>query len=141
MSNRELIDHFERPTLPATSFHHADHVRLAFAYLREYPAVQALDRFTCALKQFAVATHRPQIYNETITYAYFFLIHERMVRSKSSSWEEFAAANPDLLSWKDGILLRYYQDATLQSGLAKQVFIFPDKCLPDNCLNAENISS
>jgi hypothetical protein len=43
------------------------------------------------------------------------------------SWEEFAQANPDLLMWKNGILKRYYAEETLQSDLAKRVFIFPDK--------------
>ena len=35
----ELIRHFEL-TVPEDSFHHADHVRLAFAYLSEYPVLR-----------------------------------------------------------------------------------------------------
>jgi hypothetical protein len=49
MSNRELIRQFESDLIPQDSFHHADHVRLAFAYLCEYPALQALDKFCAAL--------------------------------------------------------------------------------------------
>ena len=79
MSN-ELIDRFERTLTPDTSFHHADHVRLAFAYLREYPVLLALERFAAALKRFAEARGKSQLYNETITCAYFFLIRERMAR-------------------------------------------------------------
>ena len=37
--------------------------------------------------------------------------------------------NPDLLVWKDGILSRYYREATLKSDLARRVFVLPDKCL------------
>ena len=51
-----------------------------------------------------------------------------MARSSASEWEQFAGDNPDLLIWKDGILTRYYQPATLQSDLARSVFLFPDKC-------------
>jgi hypothetical protein len=127
MSNEELILRFETDTLPEHSFHHADHVRLAFAYLSLYPVLHALDRFSCALKRFAAARGKSELYNETITHAYFFLIRERMARSASADWDEFASRNPDLLTWKNGILTRYYNQDTLQSDLARAVFLFPDK--------------
>jgi hypothetical protein len=128
MSNEEFIRCFENDALPEDSFHHADHVRLAFAYLRKYPVLQALEKFASALKRFAAARGKTQLYNETITCAYFFLIRERMARSEGGSWEEFARQNPDLLIWKDGILSRYYQETTLKSELARNVFVLPDKC-------------
>ena len=128
MSNEELIQKFETNAIAEDSFHHADHVRLAFAYLCEYPALQALEKFSSALKRFAAARGKTQLYNETITCAYFFLIHERMARSECAEWEEFSHHNPDLLIWKDGMLSRYYKEATLKSDLARTVFLFPDKC-------------
>jgi hypothetical protein len=127
MTNRELIHCFETDTLP-DAFHHADHVRLAFAYLSEYPVLEALDRFAAALKRYAEARGKSQLYNETITHAYFFLIRERMARTAATEWDEFALGNADLLIWKNGILSHYYQEATLQSDLARSVFLFPDKC-------------
>ena len=65
---------------------------------------------------------------KTITHAYFFLIRERIARSSAFDWEQFARENNDLLVWKDGILTRYYRPATLQSDLARNVFLFPDQC-------------
>ena len=127
MTEAQLIQHFENDTLPADSFHHADHVRLAFAYLSQYPALEALDKFATALKRFATARGKPQLFNETITHAYFFLIRERMARFPAREWDEFALRNSDLLVWKDGILGRYYWEGTLQSELARTVFVFPDK--------------
>jgi hypothetical protein len=129
MTDRQFIHDFESLAIPAAAFHHADHVHLAFAYLQEYPILQALERFSSALKRFALANGRSQLYNETITFAYFFLIHERMARGEVTSWIEFAIANPDLLKWRDGILSDYYQEATLKSDLAKRVFVFPDRSL------------
>ena len=32
-------------------------------------------------------------------------------------------SNPDLLIWKDGILNRYYEEATLKADLARRVFL------------------
>ena len=127
MTNQELVQCFECDSLPGDSFHHADHVRLAFAYLCEYPPLEALAKFSTALKRFAAARGKPQLYNETITHAYFFLMRERMARFAACSWDEFAERNPDLLTWKDGILGRYYRESTLQSELARAVFVFPDK--------------
>jgi hypothetical protein len=127
MTDAQLIRDFESDTLPADSFHHADHVRLAFAYLCEYPPLGALDKFATALKRFAAARDKAQLYNETITHAYFFLIREWIARFPSREWDEFAVQNSDLLVWKDGILGRYYREGTLQSELARTVFVFPDK--------------
>jgi hypothetical protein len=127
----EFIRQFENPRMTGESFHHADHVRLAFAYLNQYPALEALQKFCSALLGFAAANGKPQLYHETVTYAYFFLIRERMERQilaeQPASWEKFSATNPDLLLWKGGILSRYYSEGTLQSEFAKRVFVLPDK--------------
>ena len=128
MTHQEIIQRFENDALAEDSFHHVDHVRLAFAYLRKYPPLQALEKFSAALQRYADARGKSQRYHETVTYAYFFLIRERIARSSISEWDEFARRNPDLLVWKNGILTRYYQEATLQSDLARTVFLFPDKC-------------
>ena len=128
MSNEDLIRRFETGGVAGDCFHHADHVRLAFAYLSEYPPLEALDKFCGALKRFAAGLGKSQLYNETITHAYFFLIRERMARfSVVHDWEEFILRNSDLLVWKGGILSRYYEDSTLRSDLARTVFLFPDK--------------
>lgn len=129
MTGDELIHEFERGAIPAGSFHHPDHVQLAFAYLTKYPVLQALEKFVIALQRFAAAQGKAQLYNETITFAYFFLIRERIARSTATGWEEFSRQNSDLLIWKEGILSRYYQERTLKSDLARTVFVFPDKCV------------
>jgi hypothetical protein len=132
VSNEDLVREFECGNTPGF-FHHDDHVRLAFAYLSQYPVLTALEKFTLALQRLAIARGKPNLYHETITYAYFFLIRERMSRHASSQWEEFARRNPDLLIWKNGVLSRYYHDTTLHSDLARSVFLLPDKCAASSC--------
>jgi hypothetical protein len=128
MSEQSFIELFENGSIPPEAFHHVDHVRLAFCYLTRHSLLEALGRFSTALQQFAEAHGKENLYNETITWAYLLLIHERMARYIASpTWETFAAANPDLLTWKPSILHNYYTPATLQSDLAKRVFVFPDK--------------
>lgn len=126
MTDDELIAGFEDCSLAA--FHHADHVRMAFLYLCRYPALEALQRFSAALARFAASSGKPELYNETITWAFLLLIRERMARAgRPQAWNEFAVANGDLLTWKDNILTKYYRAETLSSGLARNTFVFPDK--------------
>lgn len=127
MTDEELIEQFEDGTLPNECFHHREHVRVAFLYLTRYPVPEALQIFSKTLRRFAEARGKPQLYHETITWAYVFLIRERMARTgKNQSWDEFARGNPDLLLWKGGILTRYYRAETLTSDLARAVFVLPD---------------
>ena len=127
MTGNQLIEQFENGATPAGSFHHADHVRLAFEYLTRFPVLLALEKFSTALQRYAAALGKAGLYHETITWAYLLLIRERMARAdRSQSWEEFAAGNPDLLLWKGGILDRLYRKQTLDSPLARTVFVFPD---------------
>ena len=128
MTDDEFIGGFEDGTLANESFHHADHVRMAFLYLSRYPALEALRRFSNSLIAFAAAKGRPELYNETITWAFLLLIRERMARAGAQqSWAQFAASNPDLLNWRESILSTYYRTETLSSPLAKSTFLFPDK--------------
>lgn len=127
MTDQELLAQFEDGTLPAEQFHHLEHVRAAFLYLAKYPIIDALQAFSKALRKFAEVHAKPQLYHETITWAYVFLIQERRARAgKRQNWDEFAQNNPDLLIWKDGILTQYYCPETLASDLARAVFVLPD---------------
>jgi hypothetical protein len=128
MTDNELLEQFSAATLPPEYFHHAQHVRVAFLYLCRYPVLEALEKFCLGLKHFAAALGKPQRYHETVTWSYVFLIHERMARAgQAQTWEEFARQNPDLFTWKNGVLQRYYTGATLSSDLARRVFVFPDQ--------------
>lgn len=128
MNGDELIAHFEGGTTPPETFHHAEHVRLAFEYLRRYTALEALEKFSSALKRFAAAQGKAERYHETITWAYLLLIRERLARlACTQTWEEFMERNPDLLLWKDGVLSALYRPETLASDLARHTFVLPDR--------------
>jgi hypothetical protein len=126
-ANQALIAAFERGSAPG-AFHHADHVRVAFAYVSELPILDAIEKFSAALKRFALAKGKPNLYHETITWAYLLLIRERVTRAgRTQSWEEFSESNPDLLTWKGGVINTLYLQQTLDSDLARQVFVLPDR--------------
>jgi hypothetical protein len=128
MTDDEFIARFEDSSIANESFHHPDHVRMAFLFLRRYPAIEALQRFSEGLIKFAAAKGKPGLYHETITWAFLLLIRERMARTgRDQTWSEFAANNADLLNWKENILKTYYTDETLASDLARNTFVLPDK--------------
>jgi len=128
MNDSEWMEAFERCTLPIGTFHHAEHVKMAFLYVQKFAPLEAIGRFSSDLTRFATTHGKPNLYNETITWAFLLLIRERLARGKSSqTWSEFAASNKDLLRRDDNILKKYYHPETLTSGLAKSVFLFPDK--------------
>jgi len=122
----DLTAQLEACTLPPDRFHHADHVHAAWLYLTRLPALDAIAKFTQTLRAYAASLGKPDLYHETITWAYLLLVNERLHRSESTTWDEFAAANPDLLDWKNSILRQYYREETLRSPLARQVFLMPD---------------
>jgi hypothetical protein len=130
MTDDELLEQFETLTLPEESFHHRDHVRLTRIYLSRYPILDVLGRLSAGLAATARMRGRPERYHETITWAFVFLVRERMARTGANqSWEEFANANVDLLNWKESVLRGYYQDVTLRSDLARRTFLLPDRLL------------
>lgn len=130
MTDDRFIDSFESCSLANERFRHADHVKMAFLYLGRLPALEAIQRFSAALVRFAAAKGKPELYHETVTWAFLLLIRERMARAgQQQTWTEFAAANADLLTSKDDVLKRYYRSETLSSDLARTTFLFPDKAI------------
>ena len=128
MTDDELMRAFEAGKVPDGGFHHEQHVRVAWNYVKAHPLPEALARFCSALKGFAQAQGAPNLYHETITVSFVLLINERLARNAGqASWAAFAAANPDLLSWKPSVLDRYYTKDTLDSAHARRVFVMPDR--------------
>jgi hypothetical protein len=127
VSERDFVAAVETCTLPGAAFRHADHVRLAWIYLRDYPLLEAISRFTVTLRRFAAHHGVPGKYHATITWAYLLIIHERMqLESKPCDWEQFRSRNGDLFARNPSILERYYERETLGSDVARRIFVMPD---------------
>jgi hypothetical protein len=128
MDDAELVRLFEAGEVPPDGFHHREHVRVAWWYLQRHPLPEALTRFSTALRLFAVAQNKPNLYHQTITTAYVLLINERLdATGRDLSWSDFADQNQDLLRWRPSVLDRYYFADTLMSDRARRIFVMPDR--------------
>ena len=123
-----FIEAFEGGTLPPGCFRHRDHLRLTWLYLHLYPVPAALARIVEGIKRFARRHGHDGLYHETITYAFFFLMNERIERGgRKGSWDAFAARNRDLVTQGKALLNTYYRAETLDSDLARKVFVMPER--------------
>ena len=100
---------------------------MAWLFVQKYGMPRRARRIPAAIKRFADAKGATGLYHETITWAFLLLIAERQARNPAATWEEFEAANPDLLAWKPSILERYYSKELLASDLARRTFLMPDR--------------
>jgi hypothetical protein len=124
--HQEFLRRFESAELTSAELTHAEHIRMAWLYLRAHPLPEALARIRDGIRHFADVHGASALYHETVTVAYALLIVSR-IEDGQDDWDEFRRANPELFEPKLGILQRYYDEQTLQSPRAKQRFIWPDK--------------
>jgi predicted short-subunit dehydrogenase-like oxidoreductase (DUF2520 family) len=75
VSDRDFIDAFEGGRVAPADFHHADHVRLALAYLTNSASIEeAADRMASSLRAFARAAGHAEKYHHTLTIVWIRLV-------------------------------------------------------------------
>ena len=118
---------FEDGILDIGSFDHTAHLYIAWTLLEECPVLEAMQRFTCALRQIVRIHGIKGKYHETLSCFLIVLIAERKSRGAYQDFDEFANANSDLLTGSKALLHEYYSPLRLASPLAKRQFLLPDR--------------
>ena len=95
MTDDELCAAFDSGTLPKESFHHREHLRVAFVYLSRHPD-DAVLRFCDALLRYATAHGVPGKYKEDLTLRYLERVRGRMQKARYRDSEEFLRSHPEL---------------------------------------------
>lgn len=127
-STLSLLRRFENCELDAADFGHREHVRAAWGLLRLEPMDRALLRFGAALRQLVRFYGQEDRYHETITWAFFFLVRERLERMpEAHDWHQFEAANAELFDDHRALLGQHYSPGRLSSPLARTTFVLPDR--------------
>ncbi len=122
----QIVAAFENATLEPGGFNHEAHILVGWRYLQDYSLLDAINRFTDAIRRLTRKLGVASKYHETITWFYLIKIAERCNGPDAADWLSFKAAKPDLFEWKPSLIQKYYSDALLSSEVAKRMFVLPD---------------
>src|SRR5271169_5813467 len=107
MTDAEFLSAFEDTSLEP--FHHRDHLRVTFLYLRQFGEPETRERLAAAILRYAAARNGSEKYHQTITLAWI-----RLIAAASEPMQDFDAmvsAHPQLLD--KNLLNRYYSPEVL----------------------------
>ena len=129
MTDDEFLAAFEACTLK--EFHHRDHVKVAYLYLRRHPLDDAIAKVRTGLQALAVAWGAPvddleRGYHETMTQAWVRLVHLALRDGGvSESADAFCDQQPNLM--QKTYLQSFYSRERLTTWEAKRGFVEPDR--------------
>lgn len=124
MDDASYLQAFENCTLD--DFHHRDHIRIAWIYLRtSRNETTAGERMAASIRRFAAHHGATQKYHETMTAAWMRLVAAAWRNTPHvQEFDEFASTHPDLLNPK--ALDRFYSNPLLAGEMARVKWVEPD---------------
>ena len=125
LTDAEFLRAFEACEFSNESFHHSDHIRLAWIYLQRYPEMEAREHMAGAIRKFAAHHGKSDKYHETITVAWLRLVANAMARMPAdTSFQQLTTASPELLDKR--MIEKFYSSAALASEAARAFWVEPD---------------
>ena len=129
MDDETFMATFEASAFPMDQWHHREHIKAAYLYLRRYPFDIALERMKASILALNAAQHVPEVpgrgYNETMTQAWLRLVHCCLTQyGPSATADRFYEEHPELSQSK--ILRFFYSKDLLSSPRTKTEFVEPD---------------
>ncbi len=125
LTDEQFIAAMEQLRVANANFHHRDHIRLAWAYLRrDNPSVAGENLANC-IRRFATHNGAPHKYHHTITLAWVRIVVATLRLTPAlASFEPFAAAHPFLLEAR--LPWTFYSASCLDSKAARAGWVEPD---------------
>ena len=125
MTDEEFLQAFEDCTLE--EFHHKDHIRMAWIYLRKFGYAEGSAKVKEGIKNFAAAKGATTLYHETITQFWIRLVQHVIDKHPTEVFEEFFASFPPLQDPKS--IYRHYTKEFLMSDESRTEWHDPDLIL------------
>jgi hypothetical protein len=127
--DEKFLEQFETTALPLEQWHHKQHIKVAYLYLRRFPFETAMARMRAGVKAFNAATNTPESltrgYHETMTQAWMRLVYFTLCEyGPAENAEAFYEQSPQLQQTK--ILRFFYTNELFTSPEAKAGFLEPD---------------
>jgi hypothetical protein len=124
-SDEDFLRAFEDLSFPADQFHHCEHIRAAWLYLKSSDATRAGERMAEGICRFANHHGATQKYHHTLTLAWMRLVAAAFVETpEAHAFDQFAAAQSQLLD--TALLGKYYSRELLQTSAAREGWVEPD---------------
>ena len=125
LSDEAFVEAFEACTLPKETFHHRDHLRLAWLYLRQDDFPAAAGRIEASIRRFAAHLGISEKYHHTITIVWLRLVAAAMSKTGGEvTLGSFFERNPELLD--QNLPYQFYSRERLFSDAARAAWIEPD---------------
>ena len=128
LEDQVFVTQVENCRFPADRFRHADHIRLAWIYLRQEEYGIAEERMRKSIERLARHAGADTKYHETLTIAWMRLVGAALqLSSRIDRFADFAGAHAWLLD-KEAVF-EFYSRLRLMSDLARKSWVEPD-CKP-----------
>ena len=129
MDDEAFVRKFETAGWPADQWHHREHIKIAYLYLRRYSFQDALLRLRAGILALNASHQVPESpqrgYHETTTQAWLQLVQVTLdLYGPGDTADAFYEQNPQL-SGKKALRL-FYSPQQFNSPTAKTLFIEPD---------------
>jgi hypothetical protein len=121
IDDEEFLRAFHGCELPAASFRHGDHLRLAWLYLHRESMDETLESVRAGLRRFAAHHGVPHIYHETVTSAWVRLL----ATHDEPDFAQFIQRNEHRLNLE--LLHRFWTPSALSSEAARRQWLAPDR--------------
>ena len=125
----KFLEAFETQALRQEEWHHQQHIKVAYLYLRKHPFEKAMERMRAGVKALNAVHGVPESldrgYHETMTQAWLRLVHFTLCEyGPAESADAFYEQSPQLQQKK--ILRFFYTKDRFQTWQAKNEFVEPD---------------
>lgn len=129
LTDKEFIRLFESAAWPREEWHHRQHIKVAYLYLRQYPLKDASIRIRERIKAFNTVKQVEESltsgYHETMTQAWLRLVYFTLCKyGAAETADSFYEQHPQL--WGKKVLRFYYTKERFLSAEAKANFLEPD---------------
>ena len=124
-SDEDFLRAFEDLSFPADQFHHREHIRAAWLYLKSSDATRAAESMSAGIRRFANHHGATQKYHHTLTLAWMRLVAAALVETPPShNFTQFLAEHPEL--GEKEFLKKYYSSELLLTNGAREGWVEPD---------------
>jgi len=129
LDDETFLSRFEAGTFPLAQWHHREHIKVAYLYLRSHPFEIAVQLMRAGIRGLNAAHGVPDEptrgYHETMTQAWMRLVQLTLCEyGPAGSADEFFDLNPQLAEKK--VLRFFYSRDRMMSAEAKAGFVEPD---------------